>query len=137
MNDLSTTVRTAFIAQHRERVARLTIGTLNETARRIRADLDTLTQYQQPAYREDVTGVLGELCVSLGKHGEYPAVYFEPRGDSGLAEELMVLGAELQKHLPRKMSAILASQRMDVKRLVIWWELPSEPRDDVPYEAAA
>jgi hypothetical protein len=102
---------------------------LHRLAREVKAHITTLQAYQQPAYREDVTACLGELCYALGTSGGYPAVYFEPMGDSELAEELMVLGGELRTRLPRKFAAILRAQRFDRRRCVIWWELPEEEVD--------
>lgn len=119
------------------RAERLSIGVLNDTARRIRSDLDTLRQYQQPAYREDVTGILGELAYPLGTYRGCPAIWLDPCADSALLETAMVLGSTLQARAPRKYAAILRGVRLDVKRYVIWFDLPPEPRDDLPYEAAA
>lgn len=126
----------SFVAEQRERVARLTNGALNDTARRVRADLDTLRRYQQPAYREDVAGILGELAYPLGTYRNCPAIWLDPCADSALLETAMVLGSTLQAKAPRKYAAILAGARLDVKLYVIWWELPPAPVDDIPYEAA-
>lgn len=130
----------ARVARNCERInraERLSIGTLKDTARRIRADLETLTQYQQPAYREDVAGILGELAYPLGTYRDCPAIWLQPCADSELAEQLMSLGADLQKHAPRKLSSIWASVRMDVRRYVIWFDLPAEEVDPLSLDGAA
>lgn len=127
----------SIVPDQRERVARLTNGALNDAARRVRADLNTLRQYQQPAYREDVTGILGELAYPLGTYRDCPAIWLDPCADSALLETAMVLGSTLQAKAPRKYAAILAGARLDVKLYVIWFDLPSEPKDDTPFEAAA
>lgn len=121
-------VRAEFIRDHRARV-----GDLHAAARRVRADTAMLDQHPERAYREDITGTLGGLCYDLGTHKGYPAVYWNP--GENVAELLMVLGVDLKTREPRKFSSILASVRMDAKCCVLWFELPSEPADDLPYEA--
>lgn len=134
--DLPTEVRGDFIREHRARVSR-TEGELNQRARDVRAHLAVLQQHQQRAYREDVLGVLGELGYALGTHSTgNPAIYFDPMADSAWAEELMILGGELRTRLPRKFAAILSTVRLDLKRCVLWFDLPREP-EGIPYEAAA
>lgn len=137
MNDLTAEVRYDFIADHRRRVSR-TEGELNQRARDVRSHLNVLQQHQQRAYREDVTGILGELCYSLGTHSSgNPAIYWNPCAESELAEMLMVLGTDLMTRAPRKYAAILASVRLDVRRCVLWFDLKAEEVDPLSLDGAA
>lgn len=138
MNDttIAAEVRSEFIADHRQRVAR-TEGELSQRARDVRDHLNVLTQHQQRAYREDVIGTLGALNYCLGTHSTgHPAIYWNPCAESELAEMLMVLGTDLMTREPRKWASMLASVRLDVSQCVLWFELPCEPAD-IPYGAAA
>jgi hypothetical protein len=128
--------RADFIAQHRIRVSR-TEGELNQRARDVRDHLAILQQHQQPAYQSDVTAILGELAYQLGTYRDCPALHFGPMSDTEWAEELMVLGGELRTRAPRKWAAILRSVRLDLRKCVVYFELPVEPEDGIPHEAAA
>lgn len=117
---------------------RLTLGELHAYERAIKAGVIACALQGERAYREDVTGILGELNYCLGTHSSgNPAIYWNPCAESELAEMLMVLGSDLMTHAPRKYAAILRSVRLDVRQCVLWFDLPPEPADDIPYEAAA
>lgn len=126
--DIPAEARADFKREHFARVTR-TIGDLNAIERLIRAGIETLQQHQQPAYRDDVTAVLGELAYPLGTYRDCPAIFFPPQSDSELAEELMILGAALQTREPRKWSAILRAVRYDARKCVVWFDLPAEECD--------
>lgn len=138
---IPTEARRDLVAGHFRRVAQLERMTLGELYRHQRAIIDGINacqQHQQRAYREDVIGVLGELDYCLGTHSSgCPAIYWNPCAESDLAELLMCLGSDLRTRAPRKWSSICSSVRLDLKRCVLWFDLPSEPADDIPYEAAA
>ena len=134
---IPTEVRREFVAQHRERVARLTNGELHRLAREVRSHITTLSAHPEKAYREDVTAIFGELCYALGTSGDYPAIYLPNVSDSEWHEELITIGATLQQHAPRKFAAILRSIRADRRRCVIVFELDSEPVCPLSLDGAA
>jgi hypothetical protein len=133
MNDITAETRQDFIADHNARVTR-TLGDLHATARRIRADIATLDQYPERAYREDMTALLDSIDFGDVTHKGYPALTL-----SGLLENLQAVAIimdEVRKQMPRKWSAIHSAIRTDGE--IVYWELPREPDgSDLPYEAAA
>lgn len=88
-------VRDAFVAEHRERVAAITIGELHQHQRNVRDALDVLEKHPCTAYREDIVAAIMETGYACDGGESIPTVDFYSLTD------MAVFVAEVFQHLTK------------------------------------